>query len=142
MYGRNVIFSVKHYRKMKLLIQKWERKCMTGSALPQQAQENTCLEWQNAKPMHEIPSPPKLPIIGHLNLFIKHAKTQHKFQDEIRKKYGNLVRYRVPGLNIVGLYSPEGGSAMYANDGKYPLIASFDNIEFFRYTYLHCCVGL
>ena len=136
MYGRNVIFIVKSYGKRQLIVQAWQRKYITSSTLLQQVQENVCSEWQNAKPMHEIPSPPQLPIIGHLSIFTKHAKTQHKFQDEIRKKYGNVVRYRVPGSNIVALYSPEGGSAMYANDGKYPLIASFDNFEFFRYTYL------
>ena len=134
MYCRNVTVRVKYYVKRQLLIQIWERKYITSSTLLQHAQENACSEWQNAKPIHEIPSPLKLPIIGHLSLFTKHAKTQHKFQDEMRKKYGNIVRYRAPGLNIVALYSPEGGSAMYANDGKYPLIASFDNIEFFRYT--------
>ena len=141
MYGRNVTFSVKNYRKMKLLIQKWERKCMTSSAWLQQAQENTCSEWKNAKPMEEIPSPPKLPIIGHMNIFTKHAKTQHKFQDEIRKRYGNIVRYRVPGSNIVALYSPEGGSAMYANEGKYPIMPPISHIEFFRYTYLYFRFG-
>ena len=117
----------------------WKRTYVTSIPLFQQVKRATSLEWKNSKPMHEIPSPPRLPIIGHLNLFTKHAETQHKFQDEIRKKYGNVVKYWVPGSTIVALYSPEGGSAMYANDGKYPLIASFDNIEFFRYIHLYFC---
>ena len=85
---------------------------MTSSSQLQQCQEKKLSEWQNAKPVQEIPSPPNLPIIGHLNLFTKHANSQHKFQDEMRKRHGNIVRYRIPGANIVALYSPEGGRAM------------------------------
>ena len=136
MSNMNVMCIIQCFRTEHLTKLLWKRTYVTSIPQFQQVKQATSLEWQNAKPMHKIPSPPRLPIIGHLNIFTKHAEKQHKVQDEIRKKYGNVVRYWVPGSNIVALYSPEGGSAMYANDGKYPLIASFDNFEFFRYNSL------
>ena len=105
----------------------------TTSFLHQQAHAKQPIEWQNAKPMHEMPSPPKQLVVGHLNLLTKHLKSQHKFHRELQQKYGNIVKLKVLGTNIVTLYGPEEGSAMYATEGKYPFIGSFENFEFFRY---------
>lgn len=96
-----------------------------------QTQQNGA--WENAKSLQEIPSPPKSLFLGNMRDVMKNMRRQHKFHEEMRKKYGNIVYFSGLGENVVCLYGPEHISTMYANDGKYPVLGGFENFEFLRY---------
>ena len=119
--------------KARVFLEPVPRNLVKSRTLAQQDQVQQPTAWESAKPMHEIPSPPTQPIIGHLTLVSKHIKCQHKLHSEMHKKYGNIVRYSIMGEQMVALYGPEEISTMYANDGKYPVIGGFENFEFLRY---------
>ena len=89
-------------------------------------------EIKDARPHDEIPSPPKQMFLGHINLLAKNMKIPHIFHEEMRKKYGNIVRFSIPGDRLVFVYGPEQGREMYSSEGKYPMIGGFENHEFFR----------
>ena len=95
-------------------------------------QTQECLETQDVKSIDEIPSPPKQLLLGHLGLISKNAKCQHKFHEDLRKQYGNIISLSIPGMKMVAVYGPEEGKSMYANEGKYPIIGGFEVSEFFR----------
>ena len=105
---------------------------ITNNSAPQPSQGQHSVSWENAKPIHDIPSPPKQLIMGNMGVFIKNLRTQHKIHEEMRKTYGNMVYLSGLGQNIVCLYGPEEVSTMYANDGKYPVFGGFENFEFLR----------
>ena len=93
---------------------------------------STFCEIKDARPHDEIPSPPKQMFLGHINLLAKNMKIPHIFHEEMRKKYGNIVRFTIPGDRLVFVYGPEQGREMYSSEGKYPMIGGFENHEFFR----------
>ena len=93
---------------------------------------STFCEIKDARPHDEIPSPPKQMFLGHINLLAKNMKIPHIFHEEMRKKYGNIVRFSIPGDRLVFVYGPEQGREMYSSEGKYPMIGGFENHEFFR----------
>ena len=93
---------------------------------------STFCEIKDARPYDEIPSPPKQMLLGHINLLAKNMKIPHIFHEEMRKKYGNIVRFTIPGDRLVFVYGPEQGREMYSSEGKYPMIGGFENHEFFR----------
>ena len=133
MIKRSLIITPGIFCKRRVSLKPVLRNLVTSHTLAQQDQVQQPTAWESAKPMHEIPSPPKQPIIGHLTLVSKHIKCQHKLHSEMHKKYGNIVRYSILGEQMVALYGPEEISTMYANDGKYPVIGGFENFEFLRY---------
>ena len=100
--------------------------------LSRSIQTQECSENQAVKTLDDIPSPPAQPFIGHLGLMFKNIRSQHKFHEELRKQYGNIVVLSIPGTKLVAVYGPEEGKAMYANEGKYPVIGGFEVSEFFR----------
>ena len=51
----------------------------------------------------------------------------------MQEKYGDIVQFSIPGQKVVCVYGPEIGKEMYANEGKYPVVGGFENIEFIRY---------
>ena len=124
MLQRKVFTSSKPFNKNSLVLQLTPKRNATVLQHPKIL--------QNAKPFREIPSPPKQWITGHAPLFVKNMKMQHKFHNEMRKTYGNIVRFSVLGRNIVALYGPEEGSTMYGNEGRYPFHPGFENFAFFR----------
>ena len=93
---------------------------------------STFCEIKDARPHDEIPSPPKQMFLGHINLLAKNMKIPHIFHEEMRKKYGDIVRFSIPGDRLVFVYGPEQGREMYSSEGKYPMIGGFENHEFFR----------
>ena len=93
---------------------------------------STFCEIKDARPHDEIPSPPKQMFLGHINLLAKNMKIPHIFHEEMRKKYGDIVRFSIPGDRLVFVYGPEQGKEMYSSEGKYPMIGGFENHEFFR----------
>ena len=95
-------------------------------------QAETLTAWESAKPLSEIPSPPKQMFFGHANLLSKNMKTMHKFHEELHKKYGNIVLLKVPGRNIICIYDPEDARVVYGNDGRTPDLAGFEAFEFYR----------
>ena len=88
--------------------------------------------YQNAKPMSEIPSPPKQMIIGHLGLIAQNAKSLHIFHDELRKKYGNIVLLSIPGCDMVYVYDPELTRTLFSKEGKSPHSPPLEMIEWYR----------
>ena len=91
------------------------------------------LLWQQAKPVTEIPSPPKHWLLGHALLLRKHTTTLHKLHEKLYQEHGNIVRLQNPGSpDIVCTYDPKDSSTMYNNDGRTPEMAFFDPIVFYR----------
>ena len=97
-----------------------------------QADASTLTEWQSAKPLSQIPSPPKQLIFGHAKLLAKNMKNAHKFYGELRQKHGNIVLLRVPGRNLIIIFDPDHSRALYGNDGRTPHMAGFEPLEFYR----------
>ena len=60
-----------------------------------QSQQSTLL--QKARSFEEIPSPPKQWIKGHQSVFHQNMSIQHKFHNEMRKTYGNMVWFSALG---------------------------------------------
>ena len=104
----------------------------TNNSVAEPSHSQHSVSWENAKPIHDIPSPPKQLFMGNVGILLKNMRRQHKIHEEMRKKYGNMVYLSGLGQNIVCLYGPEEISAMYANDGKYPVLGGFENFEFLR----------
>ena len=97
-----------------------------------QVEAETLTGWQSAKPLSEIPSPPKQMFFGHANLLTKNWTTAHKLYEELRQKYGNIVLLRVPGRNMILIFDPDDSRALYGNDGRTPHMAGFEPLEFYR----------
>ena len=133
MLKQSVSLALEPFAKGQGVLYLITRNYITSNHLLQQAQTQKLSEWQNAKPMSEIPSPPKQPLIGHLSLMTKNAKSLHIFHDELRKKYGNIVLLSVPGRDLVCIYGPEEARVLFSNDGKNPLQGGFEPITFYRY---------
>ena len=117
-------------KSQQLLATLLKRKFTCHKSLQQNA--STFCEIKDARPHDEIPSPPKQMFLGHINLLAKNMKIPHIFHEEMRKKYGNIVRFSIPGDRLVFVYGPEQGREMYSSEGKYPMIGGFENHEFFR----------
>ena len=128
-----VPISVKLHTKYQSIVQLNSSKQRSTIVLYRSIQTQECLENQAVKSLDDIPSPPAQPFIGHLGLMFKHIRSQHKFHEELRKQYGNIVVLSIPGTKLVAVYGPEEGKAMYANEGKYPVIGGFEVSEFFRF---------
>ena len=90
------------------------------------------LTWEQARPLSEIPSPPRQFLFGHANLLAKNVKRIHKFHGELRKGYGNIVLLSVPGQTIVLIYNPDDSRILLNNDGRTPSIAGFEIFVFYR----------
>ena len=133
MLRRRSFLSLEPFRNGQKLIYSLKRNYETSRHFLQQAGTQETSAWKNAKPMSEIPSPPRQPLIGHLSLQAKNAQSLHKFHDQLRKEYGNIVLLSLPGLDMVCIYGPEEGQLVYANDGKTPILPGFEPIEFYRY---------
>ena len=119
--------------KSSFLLNLNRREVRTCAVQLQQEHLNDVLAWRSAKPFELIPAPPKQPLIGHMQLLIKGMNSQHKLHKEMQEKYGDIVQFSIPGQKVVCLYGPERGKEMYANEGKYPVVGGFENIEFIRY---------
>ena len=128
-----VPISVQSHIKHQSIIQFNAIKQKSTIVLSRSIQTQECLENQAVKSLDDIPSPPAQPFIGHLGLMFEHIRSQHKFHEELRKQYGNIVVLSIPGTKLVAVYGPEEGKAMYANEGKYPVIGGFEVSEFFRF---------
>ena len=52
----------------------------------------------NVRSFEEIPSPPGLPFVGHLQMFFKkeNAEDLTKFVKNLQAEYGSIVRYDCP----------------------------------------------
>ena len=98
----------------------------------QQARSDNQMTWVQAKPLSEIPSPPKQFLIGHAKILAKNAKRIHRFHEELHREYGNIVLLSVPGQNMVCIYDPEDSRILLSNDGRTPTIGGFDSFVFYR----------
>ena len=132
-FSPRVSTSVQSHIKYQSTIPLNTRKQKSNIVLSRSIQTQECSENQAVKTLDDIPSPPAQPFIGHLGLMFKNIRSQHKFHEELRKQYGNIVVLSIPGTKLVAVYGPEEGKAMYANEGKYPVIGGFEVSEFFRF---------
>lgn len=111
-----------------------QRNFKTNRYLALQTLEQKNVSWENAKPVSEIPSPPKLPLIGHANLMLKNKNQMHVLHDELRQKYGNIVKFSMIGRDVIYIYGPEETRVLYANEGPNPVALGMKQMEFHRYT--------
>ena len=127
-------FGVRRPCNTQRLIFMLNRKyCNANKCLQQQQQMEHLTAWEQAKPMSEIPSPPKQWLLGHAILMRKHNTTLNTFHNKLRNEYGNIVLLQAPARpNTVCIYDPIDSSVMYGNDGKTPINAFFEPMEFYR----------
>ena len=108
-------------------------KFSTSEYNKNQNQVEHMIEWNEAKSMSDIPSPPKHWFLGHAVLMQKYSKNLHKMHNKLFKEYGNIVLLQNPGSpNIVCIYDPKDSRVMYEKDGQTPSIAFFEPMEFHR----------
>ena len=84
-------------------------------------------------PFDSIPSPPSYPLIGHLPLLASKNTTDHfdKFATDLGQ-YGDVVRLRMPGINMVLLYNPDHFHVLSLNEPRIPNTPVFDLIANIR----------
>ena len=84
-------------------------------------------------PFNSIPSPPSYPIIGHLPLLASKKTTEHfdKFATDLGQ-YGDVVRLKMPGINMVLLYNPDHFHVLSLNEPRIPITPVFDLIANIR----------
>jgi len=93
--------------------------------------------FEDVKSFDDIPSPPGLPIFGHLHLLMKkeNAENMVGFFGGLQAKYGNIVRIKVPGIgngNMVVLFKPSDVKSLYSNEERIPKLPGFANFEYLR----------
>ena len=133
-FSRLLICDKTHF-SFRSVVQLNARKHKINTISSRLVQTQEYLDDQTIKSIDDIPSPPGQPLLGHMGLMFKNVKSQHKFHEELRKQYGNIVLLSIPGTKVVCIYGPEEGKTMYANEGKYPVIGGFEVSEFFRFVF-------
>jgi len=124
-------------------------KCEGGKALLQRCQSTVASglvdssatttnvgldEYASAKPYDQIPTPKGWPIIGNLLVFaskenqINAAALHQKYISEL----GPIYKLKLASLEMVCLATAEDSQKLYALDGQYPRIASFELFERIR----------
>ena len=86
------------------------------------------------KPFNKIPSPPAWPLVGHMPLLAKKEnKTRmDRFWREIYQEYGDIVRFKLPGKNMLFLFNPEDQKVMHRNEPRIPYMPEFDIFSYVR----------
>ena len=92
---------------------------------------------EDVKRYEDIPSPPALPFLGHIHMFLNkdNAYDMSTFAKGLQAKYGNVVRLSLPGMgngNMVMLFKPSDIQTMYSLDGRIPILPGFDVFEYAR----------
>ena len=91
------------------------------------------IEGQGILPFASIPSPPKHFFLGHFPLVKKTHNAMHKLHFELQKEYGDIVKLSIPGRkDIVFVYNPDYMKAVFAHDGKVPVMPMIDDIDYYR----------
>ena len=108
------------------VISRW---CSSSTEAPVAATEQTTL-----KPFNQIPSPPAWPLVGHLPLLAKEEnKTRvDRFWREIYQQYGDIVRIKLPGKNMLFLFNPEDQKVMHRNEPRIPYIPEADVFSYIK----------
>ena len=85
-------------------------------------------------PFNKIPSPPAWPLLGHLPLLAKEENRTGlvKFWKEIYQQYGDIVRFKLPGKNLLFLFNPEYFKVMHRNEPRIPHIEEFELFSYIR----------
>ena len=87
------------------------------------------------KDFHEIPSPPGLPLLGHLFAFMKNGNRLDKYACELQAQYGNIVRLHFPtgsGNNrMVMLFKAEQMRSLFTEEERIPKLPGFSTIFIF-----------
>ena len=86
------------------------------------------------KPFNKIPSPPAWPVVGHIPLLAREEnKTRiDKFWRELYQQYGDIVRFKLPGKNMIFLFNPEDHKVMHRNEPRIPYMPEFDLFSYIR----------
>lgn len=115
--------------KLSQLIGLTSRRCMSQSA----AAHHLAQADQPIKPFAAIPSPPRLPVLGHIPLLLKNQNRLHKFFDELRQEHGEVFRVSMQGLGeTVVIFNPEHIQQVYSLDGPMPILPGFHALERMR----------
>jgi len=89
------------------------------------------------KPFDQIPGPKPLPVIKNLWRFFprigdKDIYQLDKFGERILSQYGELVRFALPGTDIVHVFDPKDIETVYQVEGKLPQRRSHLILSHFR----------
>ena len=86
------------------------------------------------KPFNQIPSPPAWPLLGHIPLLAREEnKTRiDRFWRELYQQYGDIVRFKLPGKNMLFLFNPEDHKVMHRNEPRIPNMPEFDLFSYIR----------
>lgn len=91
----------------------------------------------SAKPFGQIPSPPRLPLVGHGYLLLqqKNFLYLHKFYQKLRQKYGDIIMVQTPGVGkTVVIFDPKDMKTLLSKDGATPISPGFEPLERVRRT--------
>nr|AKH03537.1 cytochrome P450 3077A1 [Paracyclopina nana] len=89
------------------------------------------------KTVHDVPSPPGLPILGHTLKLMDRNYLQNMAANyrALNDTYGDLVRLKILSADpFLILFDPEDIQAVYKGDGKQPFAFGFDPIHHYRRT--------
>ena len=90
---------------------------------------NQAASSQEILPFESIPSPPSLPLLGHIPLMARKSvqNNMDHFMDDLHAKYGDLVRLNLPGTgNMLFLFNPDHFPLVSYNESRIPNIPIFE----------------
>ena len=130
MLGQKLLKTLAHGDK------KFVTKCVRGQSCAITTSAAADLV-EDVKRYEDIPSPPALPFLGHIHMFLNkdNAYDMSTFAKGLQAKYGNVVRLSLPGMgngNMVMLFKPSDIQTMYSLDGRIPILPGFDVFEYAR----------
>ncbi|KAI5645697.1 cytochrome p450 domain-containing protein [Phthorimaea operculella] len=91
-----------------------------------------------AKSWKKIPSPPALPILGHMHHFLPGQMLSDftTMNEKLNERYGPIVRIHQPfGKPMIMLYDPEASAYILRAENWSPRRPGFESIEYYRKKY-------
>ena len=87
-------------------------------------------------PFSRVPSPPALPLLGHMQLMAAHRLSFDRFLARLQAQHGDLVRLRLPGKQMLLLFNPEHFHVLSRHEPRIPISPPYDIFHYIRRTRL------
>ena len=117
------------HRWLKLNLRIFIRQVQT---LPKTIQVSTTAtpKYSDAKPYGDIPSPPKVPILGSAYLLASKEYRDHivTLYIDLTKKYGPIFNLSILGFKTLVLTHPDDARDVLSSEGEFPQIPSLTQV--------------